>query len=522
MSLPHVCIAILARDKEVVLPLYCKCLQEQSYPKKNISLYVRSNNNADNTVSFLKKWIESVRDDYAEVYENYEDLENIEYDQHRHHDWTSLRFSILGKIRQDSLQWASERGYDYFVIDCDNFIVPQTLISLVETHLPIVGPLLRHNSNYANYHNEVDNQGYMNTNSSGYFPILHRYVKGLILVDVIHCTYYIQSSFLNFLQYCDNSTRHEYVIFSESARNHKIPQYLDNRQDYGYLTFATTFEELENESWYRRLTHQQKMIISPQCNFGNRLRSMASLIYYGLQDQRQLSYIWMDTSRFPTLGHYRDYFVEKIPEASPEDLQEVTGICTEWLPGEYWYNFQSSGQRLVKNSSAQIARISREFKSDKDFVLVETSLCCNISNVDLYRIYSHYFIPLPRYLHFLENVPENLIGISIRRGDLLDYFPEANQKYEDIVAWILKKFSPNASIFLSSDDSSFISSVISKVTTHYHLFCPNMTFFSATEVPFVKFCILSKCKEVYGTPHSSFAYEASIYGGKMKYGTILS
>ena len=33
-------------------------------------------------------------------------------------------------------------------------------------------------------------------------------------------------------------SRHEYVVFSDSARKAGIPQYLDNRQIYGYITFG--------------------------------------------------------------------------------------------------------------------------------------------------------------------------------------------------------------------------------------------------------------------------------------------
>jgi hypothetical protein len=40
------------------------------------------------------------------------------------------------------------------------------------------------------------------------------------------------------LSYEDESGRHEYVIFSDVARKAAIPQYLDNRQVYGYITFS--------------------------------------------------------------------------------------------------------------------------------------------------------------------------------------------------------------------------------------------------------------------------------------------
>jgi GR25 family glycosyltransferase involved in LPS biosynthesis len=40
------------------------------------------------------------------------------------------------------------------------------------------------------------------------------------------------------LTYEDGTGRHEYVVFADSARKASIPQYFDNRQIYGYITFG--------------------------------------------------------------------------------------------------------------------------------------------------------------------------------------------------------------------------------------------------------------------------------------------
>ena len=46
--------------------------------------------------------------------------------------------------------------------------------------------------------------------------------------------------------YDDNSFRYEYVIFSDNLRIKNIPQYLDNREFYGFLNFENTLEEFDN------------------------------------------------------------------------------------------------------------------------------------------------------------------------------------------------------------------------------------------------------------------------------------
>jgi GR25 family glycosyltransferase involved in LPS biosynthesis len=55
---------------------------------------------------------------------------------------------------------------------------------------------------------------------------------------VVHCTYLVRADIVPQITYDDGSGRHEYVIFADSARKAGIPQYIDNRQIYGYITFG--------------------------------------------------------------------------------------------------------------------------------------------------------------------------------------------------------------------------------------------------------------------------------------------
>ena len=55
---------------------------------------------------------------------------------------------------------------------------------------------------------------------------------------MVHCTYLVRADVIPELTYEDATGRHEYVVFSDSARKAGIPQYLDNRQVYGYVTFG--------------------------------------------------------------------------------------------------------------------------------------------------------------------------------------------------------------------------------------------------------------------------------------------
>lgn len=246
-STDFVTIAILAKDKGHVLPLYLSLIEKQTYPASKIKLYIRTNNNNDDTTAVLEQWIEKVRDRYSEIYFDSSDVEES-VQEYGPHEWNALKLHVLTRLRQESIEWARTRGTHYFVVDCDNFIVPETLDVLLKTGLPVIGPLLRNGddplSNYANYHFVTDENGYYK-HSGLYFDILNQTIKGLIEVEVIHCTYLIRNEVLDFASYIDGTGRYDYVMFSDTLRKSGIPQYIDNRRHYGTLTFCDTEAEFK-------------------------------------------------------------------------------------------------------------------------------------------------------------------------------------------------------------------------------------------------------------------------------------
>lgn len=244
-----VTIAILAKDKAHALPLYLDLIEKQTYPAAKIKLYIRTNNNNDNTAAVLEQWIEKVRDRYSEIYYDASDVVEPVQD-YSPHAWNPLKLQVLTRLRQESVEWAKAKGTHYFVVDCDNFILPETLEVLFNTGLPVIGPFLRNCDNplscYSNYHFLADENGYYK-HSDFYFHIFNQTVKGLIEVEVIHCTYLVRHEVLNTVSYIDGSGRYDYVIFSDTLRKAGISQYIDNRRVYGKLTFCDTEEELSTK-----------------------------------------------------------------------------------------------------------------------------------------------------------------------------------------------------------------------------------------------------------------------------------
>jgi hypothetical protein len=243
MQNKKILIAILARDKEATLPLYLECIEKLDYPKRDIILYIRTNNNSDNTKGLLLNFISKNVREYNRIMFNSDDIDK---NLTTHHEWNAERFSVLGKIRQDSLGEALKSDCDYyFVVDCDNFILPHTLKSLLKFNVPIISPMLVSDQSnyYSNFHYEVDDNGYLAPDNK-YYDIFARGIKGAIQVKVVHCTYLVKVEYIDKLVYDDGSGRYEYVIFSDSARKNNIPQYIDNTEMYGLITFKTKPEEM--------------------------------------------------------------------------------------------------------------------------------------------------------------------------------------------------------------------------------------------------------------------------------------
>jgi len=235
---PRVLLAILAKQKETVLPLYLQCIERLDYPKAAITLHVRTNNNTDRTADILRAWLSRVSGDYAHVAFDDADVD-ARVEAFGVHEWNATRFKVLAQIRDASLRKTLEHGCDfYFVADVDNFLAARTLRDLVALNLPIVAPMLRHvegTSRYSNFHADIDRDGYF-VETPLYDAIVSRTKVGVFEVPVVHCTYLVRADRIGALRYDDGSDRHEYVVFSDSARRAGISQHLDNRHDYGFLT----------------------------------------------------------------------------------------------------------------------------------------------------------------------------------------------------------------------------------------------------------------------------------------------
>ncbi|NGX27195.1 MAG: hypothetical protein K940chlam6_01128 [Chlamydiae bacterium] len=232
-----VLFSILARNKAHVLPRYLKCIEKIDYDKKAITLYINTNNNEDATEEILKEWVAANREKYREIIFDSHTIEDLQ--RTNPHEWTVQRFKTLGAIRNKSMQIAQEKECNYyFVVDCDNFIAPSTLKTLMSKDKPIVAPMLwaipENQDPYSNFFCAITENGYYKEHPE-YWLILHRIQEGTYKVPVVHCTYLIQSQYLDQLSYIDDSNDYEFIVFSRMAREKGIDQYICNEENFGVL-----------------------------------------------------------------------------------------------------------------------------------------------------------------------------------------------------------------------------------------------------------------------------------------------
>lgn len=230
---PRVLVAILAREWEPALALHLQCIEALDYPKSSIVLYIRTDSSGDAIEQTLREWIARAGAQYAAI-----DLDIDRGPVDAARDCHAMGFKAQGRIRNASLQKAVEHGCRFHLVsEPDNFMRRSTLAELVALNLPIVAPLLRSaepKNPFSNYHAEIDANGYYKE-CDAYYQILNRRVKGVIEVPVVNGTYLVRADVIGQLTYVDPTDRHSYVVFSDSARRARIPQYFDNRQIYGYI-----------------------------------------------------------------------------------------------------------------------------------------------------------------------------------------------------------------------------------------------------------------------------------------------
>ncbi|NGX46237.1 MAG: hypothetical protein K940chlam2_01424, partial [Chlamydiae bacterium] len=81
-----VLLSILARNKAHVLPTFLRCIDNLDYDKSQITLYINTNNNEDNTEEIHQTWAKENEKHYRQIVFESHEIDNMI--DSKPHEWT--------------------------------------------------------------------------------------------------------------------------------------------------------------------------------------------------------------------------------------------------------------------------------------------------------------------------------------------------------------------------------------------------------------------------------------------------
>lgn len=241
---PTILIGILVRNKAHTLPYFLSFLENLEYPKNRISLWIRSDNNIDDSIEILKKWIEAEKPKYHDVDFLFDEKSNGFADETGIADWSASRFSHVIKLREEAMNHARKMWADFiFMIDADIFLTnPKTLDDLVSKNLTIVAPLLKSDGMYSNFWAGMT-QDYYYVRTEQYRPILKGETSGCFQVPMVHSAVLIdlRKEASNHLTYSSKNLDNydgpvdDIITFALVANRSEVPMHVCNDKNYGFL-----------------------------------------------------------------------------------------------------------------------------------------------------------------------------------------------------------------------------------------------------------------------------------------------
>lgn len=484
-----ICVTICVNDNINCLSVFLKCISSQTYPQNQTILYFIGKNS-----KYINEWINDIKYCYKNIYVD---------------NQPDIHLAI-----QNSVKKAKSFNAHYHYIECDTYIIPSTIYDLYNANTSIIAPLL------------VDSsltQSNFDINTAINPVLIKGEIRGIIQVSSISKTF-----FINHNMFITNSQ----FIKPTLHNNENIILNIDNRKNYGFFCKSDNIVDyIKNLNMMVKLfnvykTTEKALIIVPSAGFGNRIRAIASAILAAEKLNRKLYICWNSMEPFCYRPHIRDLqkagwsnlFEDTIPQANIFNFPVIDKYYSEWTPGDYWFTFQNVTQRLwgILPENGRIGNDASFLKNCTDNVIViETSLDFYVdtpeSTENYKNIYAKYFLPNKYYSELLNSISNYDIGINIRKGDITLYFPDSIQNSDCIKEWIINT-SQTRKVAIFSDDYKYTDELRTLINSHLNI---DYTDKSDLEITFLHFLIMAhKCNIICGTPCSSFAEQAAIFGGK--------
>ncbi|EZA57456.1 Glycosyltransferase 25 family member [Ooceraea biroi] len=267
---PTVLIAILVRNKAHTLPYFLSLLERQDYPKKRISLWICSDNNVDNSIEILNKWISSESEKYHSLNVYLNASSTGFRDERASTDWSPHRFAHVIDLRERALNHARQIWADFiWMLDADVFLInPSTLRKLVHKEHVVAAPLLKSDGMYSNFWAGMTAEHYY-VRTDLYEPILFREKTGCHHVPMVHTAVLVdlrtrESDLLSYRADKLNAydgPQDDIITFAVGANKSGVPLFVCNDEVYGFVTVPLENDETIMED-IQRLTNIKTEILA--------------------------------------------------------------------------------------------------------------------------------------------------------------------------------------------------------------------------------------------------------------------
>lgn len=297
---PTLLIGVLVRNKAHTLPYFLSLLERQDYPKKRISFWIRSDNNVDNSIEILNKWISSRSELYHSLNVHLNASSTGFEDERSIADWSSRRFTHVIDLREQALDYARKIWADFILmLDADVFLTsPSAIRNLIDKGHTVVAPLLRSDGMYSNFWAGMTAEHYY-LRTELYEPILFREKMGCHNVPMIHSAVLIdlRRRYSDRLTYkAEKLTDYDgpvddIITFAVGANKSDVPLFVCNDDVYGFVMVPLENDETIAEDM-QRLTNTKVEILA----FNDYLAlsdDLKEFVVYPKKDTLGLDHIYM-------------------------------------------------------------------------------------------------------------------------------------------------------------------------------------------------------------------------------------
>lgn len=253
---PTLLIAVILRNKAHVLPHFFGYLEQQSYPKSRISLWIYTDHNVDQTADMVNTWAEAMSDGYHNVNVTSAEGDTFFPDEERAQKWTPERYWHVIHLREEAIHVARTLWADFiFFLDGDALLSnPRTIEDLVEENRTIIAPMLDSRSAYSNFWCGMNEKGYYERTDE-YMPILEKEKVGVFPVVMVHSATLINLNHADSRKLTYDPRKLEgytgpnddVIAFAHSAKFAGVEMFISNKDLYGHILAPTESPAQEAE-----------------------------------------------------------------------------------------------------------------------------------------------------------------------------------------------------------------------------------------------------------------------------------